>query len=420
MVCMWLLVLVPPLVYTNSIRDGFRLPKLVLCESLTLLSFLLLLVSACSSNGIDWHKAVRRPAFVAFAPLTGVVALGLLTSTHQLHLRPALFSFVIGIAAILIWSAGFDFATHRKLLLATVVPGVILAVVAILQFHEIYTPIRFDPNLAARLKITSFAGNPFDLSAFLVLPALILQVQLGLSLAPRVRAALTAALGLCLYGIVATQTITVFIAVGAGSVFVWARVLPRKRVVAVSAAGAVLVAVMMVALPPLRARLVQKAEKVKTIGIDELFTGRLDGWKTALWMVEQNPVFGVGHGAYRAEFGNAKVALFHQGERFYLSQTQVFFANAHDDYLEAAAEWGLLGVAAAAWAVWNLAKTLRRRVEHFDAGKAGQRADATLLMAGVLALAIMMLTNFPLRIALVAYPYLMLISAVYAHAGDPA
>lgn len=412
--CLWLLVLAAPFVYTTAIRDGFRLPKLVLCESLTLLSLLLLAALVCRSGGINWRATLRLPAFIALAPLTSVVATGLLTSPHQLHLRPALFSFVVGVAAILGWSAMFDFSTHRRLIGALAVPAVIMAAIGALQYHNLFKPIAFDASLGRRLATTSFAGNPGDLAAFLVLPALVLQVALIRGRSKKVQAILGMALALCVYGILITQTLTVVVALVGASLLVWVRMLPGRRTVAILGVAAILVAGAAITAAPLHDRILSKVEETRVGGLDGLLSGRLDGWKTALWMLGEHPLTGVGHGAYRAEFADAKINLHRQGEKFFVHQTQVFFANAHNDYLEAAAEWGLLGILAAGWAAWRLGKGLRNQVRRLDAaGKAG-RADATLLMAGMLALAIMLLTSFPLRIALVAYPYLLLTSAVFA------
>jgi len=413
------MVLAVPLVYTTAVRDGFRFPKLVLCESLTLLTLALLTAATCLTGGVNWRAAVRRPAFIAFAPLTAVIATGLLTSPHQLHLRPALFSFVVGIAAILGWSSCLGFSIHRRLLAGQVAPALILAVIGAFQFHDLYHPITYETSLGRRLTTTSLAGNPFDLAAFLVLPALVLQIALLSGRPKKTRAFLVVALAICIYGIVVTQTITVVLALGGASLLVWGRMLSRKRTAVVLGAGALLVAVGFVAAPPLRERIVVKSAAVRVGGFDELVTGRLDGWKTALWMVGENPLTGVGHGAYRAEFANAKIALHHQGERFFVHQTRVFFANAHNDFLEAAAEWGLLGILAAGWAAWFFGNRLITQIRCLDASGQDGRADATLLMAGLLALTIMMLADFPMRIALVAYPYLLLMSAVFAEVAEP-
>jgi O-antigen ligase len=89
---------------------------------------------------------------------------------------------------------------------------------------------------------------------------------------------------------------------------------------------------------------------------------------------------------------------------------QVVFANAHNEVLEAAAEWGVPGLAALAWALWVLFAALRRRDR-----RAEERA---LAWAGVAALAVLSLMAFPFRVALVAYPALLFLSGVLRPAEE--
>ena len=130
-------------------------------------------------------------------------------------------------------------------------------------------------------------------------------------------------------------------------------------------------------------------------------------------MLRQEPLTGVGHGAYRAEFGNAKDALWHQGIRFYRSQHRVYFTNAHSDVLEALAEWGLLAAAVLAWGGFLLVRGLRESARA-ERRSAGGRTDSQLMAAGLVVLVILGLTNFPFRIALVAYPAILFISWIFA------
>src|SRR3712207_7132617 len=46
-------------------------------------------------------------------------------------------------------------------------------------------------------------------------------------------------------------------------------------------------------------------------------TGRLDGWRAALWMVREHPWTGVGHGAYRPEYVPAMNHLLDRGVQMY-------------------------------------------------------------------------------------------------------
>jgi O-antigen ligase len=126
-------------------------------------------------------------------------------------------------------------------------------------------------------------------------------------------------------------------------------------------------------------------------------------------MLERHPLAGVGQGAYAAEFVPAKLALLDRGVAFFPGLTEgSLFTNAHNDVLEAAAEWGLPGVLALAWGLWVLLGALRRKTG--DTG--GEPEDRALAWAGVASLAVLSLVDFPFRTALVGFPALLFLSWV--------
>jgi O-antigen ligase len=156
---------------------------------------------------------------------------------------------------------------------------------------------------------------------------------------------------------------------------------------------------------PLRERVVFKWQEMTRGNWNSVLTGRLDGWRAAVWMLERHPLAGVGQGAYPAEFAPAKLALIDRGAVFFPGLTQgSAFENAHNDILESAAEWGIPGLLALAWGLWVLLGALRQ--------EAGEPEDRALAWAGTAALAVLSLVDFPFRIALVAFPALLFLSWV--------
>jgi len=166
-----------------------------------------------------------------------------------------------------------------------------------------------------------------------------------------------------------------------------------------------------------------------------VLTGRLDGWRAALWMLEEHPWAGVGQGAFRAEFVPAKLALLDRGAVF-LSGEQQNFVNAHDEPLEVGADLGVPGLLALAWAlaaVTASAARLRRvaadsgmprvpagggasRVRADAGGPDGgaphraRSADGAFAAGGLVALGVLCLVDFPFRVALVAFPALLFLA----------
>jgi O-antigen ligase len=215
-----------------------------------------------------------------------------------------------------------------------------------------------------------------------------------------------AALGVCLYALAVSQTLAALAALGLASLFLWVSRLPRRQAALLFGGGAALALVLVLAVAPLRTRVVAKVNQAVQGDWNGVLTGRLDGWRAAVWMLREHPWTGVGQGAFRPEFVPAKLALLDRGVEFYPSQLTPVFANAHNEILEAGADWGLPGLLALAWALWVLFTAVR--------GSRGQApgGERALAAAGVAALAVLSLAHFPFRIALVGYPAIVFLAWV--------
>lgn len=415
----WALVLAVPLVVSPTALDSFRLPKLLLAEWLGLASLASFALAAALGRGEAEEGGLppwRRRVLMAAVPLALVATLGLATTEHPEHVRQALADLWIGVACLVGWSLALSSKRLGWLLGGLGVSGSLLALLGILQYHDLYRPFGFARGEeAGRLGVSSLAGNTGDLAAFLVLPVLVAQWRLA---APAVdrrgRLLWGAVLALCLYGLAVTQTLTGLVAVLVGSVVLWAaRLRPRQAVAA--GAGALLAVVLIVlAVAPLRERVARSADFLAEGKIDALVSGRLDGWRAALWMVGESPVLGVGHGAYRAEFARAKLALLDEGVELYPGHVDPFFANAHNELLEAGAEWGILGWVALGWALWLLGRAVARGAARRS------REDRGFALGALAAVAVLALGQFPFRFALAAYPILLLGAWLFRVAAEDA
>lgn len=144
--------------------------------------------------------------------------------------------------------------------------------------------------------------------------------------------------------------------------------------------------------------------------MNELLSGRLDGWMAAWWMFREHPLAGVGHGAFGAEFGETKLAMAEAGWKGFPRHLYPYFGNAHNDYLEVLAELGLPGVLALAWGLWLLGRRLlgRRRLRE------APDPDFGLALAGVAGFAVLAIAYFPFHVALTAYPAIALLAWVFS------
>ncbi len=410
----WALVVVAPFAVSFTSVDTFRLPKLMACEWLGLASLLAFALAAALGGPRERPAAApwwREPALLAVAPMVGIASLALVIGEHPRHARPAVVDLWIGAACLVGWSLALDRARLRRLLAGLAIPAALMALLGVLQLLDVYRPFAFaGGEETSRLGVTALAGNPGDLGDFLVLAALVAQWGLLRALPRGTRrrggrhpgvVLWGAGLALLVGGLVASQTLTAAVALVAGSLVFWLVALPWRRALAAAAVALVLAVAAGALAPPLRARLATVGRQVADGEWNAALSGRLDGWRAAVWMLERHPWTGVGQGAYRAEFARAELALVDQGFTPYRGHAEPFFANAHNDYLEAAAEWGLPGLAALAWALWVLLRSLRAGARRGDAG------DQALAWAAVAAAAFLALGHFPFHLALVAYPYLL-------------
>lgn len=471
-----------------SAKDPFRLPKLLLCEWLALAS----LVPLCwrlrhpevvvAGAVVRWRDLWRPLAPRAVLPLLAVATVGLATTRHPFHVQQALADLWIGALCLAGWSLALPRQRLEGLLRGLLWPAGLLALLGTLQFFGLQ-PFQFAVNATqhgARFELTATAGNPGDLAAYLVLPCLIAQAMLagwGSGGVPdpnpgkrrSLRLALVlGVLVLSLSVLVLTQTLAALAALAAGSVVFWIGALPRRRVfetLRFAAAGALVAAVLVLAVGPLRHRAAEKAGQALHGDWNAALSGRLDGWLAALWMLEQHPWAGVGQGAYRAEFVPAKLALRDRGVAFHSGQQQNF-VNAHDELLEVAADCGLPGLLALGWGLWMLAQALRaagrgsrpagraprgmppvhpgraaagnggsqpplrgnllpqlRRLGRpalRGGGPAVPEVVRALAWGGTAALGVLCLTDFPFRVALVAYPALLFLAWVFRRGAPEA
>lgn len=444
---LWFLVLVPPFVLVLSARDPFRLPKLLLTELLALATLLFLSSRLLTGPANGWRRIWRLPAVQLVAPLVVVASCGLLTSHHTAHVREAVWDLWIGAVCLVAWSMALSSADLRKLLDGLVLPAVALSAFAVVQYHDLYRPLAFvRGEEAVRLGVTSTAGSVGDLAAYLLLPCLVAQVGVwrrfvlrpqGKKKRRRSRAGWggagwLAALGVTVYGVAVSQTLTALVALAVATGVLWWLLIAERRVRYFGFAGLVLLGLAL-GLGPLRGRVVRTAKQLERGDVNAVVTGRVDAWRAGLWMLRQHPLTGVGHGAFVTEFSPAKLSLLEEGVPFYQGHgPNATFANAHNELLEVAGELGLLGVAV----VVAMAAVVLRSVRSSGAGYRGRRAglggprsdsaaweergSRALIWAGLTAVALLSMGYFPWRVALVAYPWILFLSWLLSRHRDEA
>lgn len=394
-----------PLVVAPNIRDAFRLPKEIAATTLGLAAALCLVVGAIAGTG---RLAARRrvePTTLALLGFALLATLTLATTNHPEHVRSSLLGLWVGVAAFAVFSHGLSSDSLRSVLSWSVPSGVVLALIGLAQAANVYQPFGFAAGMStSREQITSLAGNPGDLAAFLLLPTL---VALARVLEPtcRHRALWFLALLCLLGGAAAARTISCAGALVVGAVFLVGRRFERRRLIAATAGILAASLLLVISWSPLRQRADEKVRDLKKLEINAFLTGRLDAWRAAVSMGVAAPWSGVGHGAFRTEFADARESLMAQGVRFYQHHAFPTFANAHNEALEVFAETGVPGLLAAIASLGALFGVARRQ---------GRQGVGRLESSFLLATAVVALFAFPLRIALTAWPVLLAAASLVA------
>jgi O-antigen ligase len=401
-----LLLIATPLIVVTDAKESFRLIKGLVAGWLGLASLAAASWSLRAAAPIDLRDVIRQPAIRALGPLLLVIGISGIFTAHRVHFHEAAADFAIGAASVVGWSLALGARTLRRLLVWTIPPAIVAAILGLDQSIGAFGALDWLHVVAptGRLRLTSTLGNPGDLGALLVLPLLV-SLNLVASARRGQRLTLAGAALVMVAALALTATLAAVAALAAGGLVLRGRSAhsPGHRRAAARAAFVVAAAVIAVvlAVPPLRGRIVEKAAQVGRGDINAVLTGRLDGWRAAAYMVRHEPLTGVGHGAFRAEYAAARLALSERGVAFFGQQHQVMMATPHNEALSVAAELGVTGLAALAWGIWCTARAVRRTRDP---------RDAALAAGGAAALVVLSLAWFPLHSPAVAWPWLVFLA----------
>jgi len=257
-------------------------------------------------------------------------------------------------------------------------------------------------------------GNEGLLAIVLALAAVLaLAVALGSPLRKdRRRAAVV--LVLVAAALVVDRNLTAVAAAVAGGAIVSFGFLGRRAAKgAAAAAAAVAVAVALYA--PARARFREAAAYARAGDWDRLSSYRGGPWMAAIEMIRERPILGFGPGTFAAEFVPARLAAAIRLHRRFVNPIQgAAYAEAHCDFLQAAAEAGIPAAAAALAALGLVLGSLR-----IGGPDAGSRRSERIALAGILcAGAIAALTWFPLQRPASSVPLLLAAGRAWRISGS--
>jgi O-antigen ligase len=265
----------------------------------------------------------------------------------------------------------------------------ILAILDRLRVLALFHFVRSDQRVVG----AGLAGNPGHLGLYLAL-AIPASLALAIWSSRRTARAAFGALTLLLAsGVAATTTLSGAVGTGVGcaAVLLWRW---RRRAILPLAAAAVLGAVSLAAVPPLHRRVLEVIQAIDARDWNRALSSRGAPWMAAIEMIRSRPWTGYGPGTFGAEYVPERLAAEIRHHRRYLGQLVASsFGEAHNDYLQLAAEAGLPALALA----------LAAAVAIFPRGRGTGVEEAILagLFAGG---AVGALTWFPFQLALTAVP----------------
>lgn len=378
---------------------------------------LLALVGAvvCAIALLGWaggNPGVPRSARRLVAAISGIAAilLAVVSSFLSPHRSIAvdslrtilLFTLVIAIGAF--FAAGARF--WRTIIGCLLIGNAINAVISLMQAFGGLQLFSY-ATVGGRANVSALMGNDGLLALSMAIAAVI---ALERMLTPRASKRPLYVLLFVLYvgTILLNRNATAIVAVAAAAMFIGGRQFGWKRAVAVALVSAVVFVGAAALLSPARGRIREIVTSGSAGAWNEVLSYRLGAWYAAGEMIRERPLLGWGPGTFGAEFVPhlLRAELSHRTKLSnpFLSGAYV---EAHSDYLQLAAECGLLAAVLVALA---MSVTMATAI---SVAPREQRQHVTLMVSIVLVGAIAALTWFPMQRPAIALPMLLAIGALW-------
>jgi O-antigen ligase len=354
-----------------------------------------------------WSPFARRTALALAATLAlflASFASGLFHDRDPLDALP-----LVPALALLAWgaTAGGE-STARRALSILVGCGAVTGLLATVQRFAglLRLPVEAPES---RFHATALIGNPGDVGAALVIPALLAASSLARG---QRRVASVIALVACAFGLASAGTLAPLAAFASGSVLIVAFDFRRRLLPAVLAGAAALA---LLAGAGVASRV---AEKLASGDIGKLTTQRDIGILAALETIREHPFLGTGPGSFASDFVRARLAAEQRtGRRLVHQSSSAHFDNAHCDPVTVAAEAGVPAALALAAALGALLAGLFGAARREGLGPSGDRVPAETLLPALAAILVLALANFPIQIVPVSGPFALLAGLSLARIG---
>lgn len=360
-----------PLLFSTVTRDVYRLPKMLFFQAATLLIGASVVAWDAVRGGLAERAAGHRLSLILAALAAAWTAIVTMTAQNPVvaaHAPLTIFCYAAFFAVALLFAR----RTPGPVLAALLAPAAVNAVVLVLQWRGLWTPIARSTSATGRITHTALQGNPDPAGMYLMIPAI--AAVAGAIAFRRWRPVLLATSALLLIGLLLTESITVFVTLAA--VFVAFIAVVRSRAARVAMIAMILAGVLMLALySPTRKRAIVVIDWALQGNFLQVTSYRLPAWGVAWTMFLEHPLTGTGPGGYAARYMSYKLAGDERHPKW-IRLGNYNFAEAHNDHLQFLAEAGLPGYALFVAIAGRVALlSLRRR----------RREDGTSRFVGIFA-----------------------------------
>jgi O-antigen ligase len=385
-----------PLIVDLHADDSFRLPKELVFRAgaiAVIVAFIFALTR--HHNPLRINLGLLRRAPIAI-PLIAVLwtAITTLTSVNRAVSLDSLIT-VICSAALFIGTYAVMRDEGLIALDVALIPALVNAVFVMLQEYKIWQPFTFPPEAVGHMTSSALIGNPNDVGAYLVVPAVAAAVGTAATRGLR-RAVYSIVAIVLLAGLVASGTRTAVIAyIVALVAFAAGRSLRNTIVIAVLLLA--LGAVTFSASTSFGRRARDMVAAAKAGQYDVVLSNRIPAFLCAVAMWREHPLTGVGPGEYKNEFMPYRIALRSTSARKWLDDSREFFGFAHNDHLQLLAEGGIPAYAIFLAGFVVLSGRFWRRGD--TAGDQRRFFARELRFPLALATFTLMLAQFPLQLA---------------------
>jgi O-antigen ligase len=269
--------------------------------------------------------------------------------------------------------------------------------------------------IGGRLDVSAFVGNDGLLGLSLALSCLLCLAAVVWARTSAIRGVAVAGIVLHLAALAVNQSLTALTALAAGAAVLVALSLGRRTLIGLGAVGLVL-AISVALHPNLSRRAGATLELIRAGDWDTALSYRLGPWAAAMEMTRARPLVGWGPGTFAAEFVPHRLQAelrFHR--RFVNPFLAGSYTEAHSEYLQAAAEGGIVAGLAALAAMGTLITGLVRALR--CAPDECSRREGIVLLAVLCAGGISALTWFPVQRSITAVPLLLAAGWAWRLAG---